>query len=500
MKGWTMKMTFLQNRKTLLTAVLLTAMTSIACGINIPTPLTVGIDDLGWKQGWSTDVTDDNDKPWHIDMQQGRMMGLEDYEALVYIGKAVNTRLQCLFIMSEFDRSNICAEYPTTTEQGSKWDNSALVSDDDFKIMDYVKANAANMEFALHGVRHEYWKDGAKIRAEFNGYGHKPWPYSDVQGHMECFKRLIDQYGISFPKSFVPPANGYYYNLSDPKDTGGLAASWGVKYAARSGRQLKESGMDNGLLVLRRYQSIPWKGSQGVAPDDVIEDFYYEGTHWHNYLEKDPARNHEAGDRWIKWFNRIKDRPHRYVPKNTAQLFSQALYLKYTKKQIINNAVNIDNTEMPDWAYEKGLLGNLTFKIAIKPGTHINSSAIDGENIACYYEDQGYGYIVLPRLDKAKYVLTFFAGPTFMPNYVLNDGTYNVKKFETAEDSAKVSLEMYGTQDVKVILDGFVPKEVKSSNEALVVNSSKWDSKAKMFTVNVTAKDIQGVEGDLVIK
>ena len=63
----------------------------------------------------------------------------EDYEVLVYIAKAVGMRLQCNFIMCEFDRSNICAQYPTTTWQGSDWDNSELVSDEDFRIMNYIK-------------------------------------------------------------------------------------------------------------------------------------------------------------------------------------------------------------------------------------------------------------------------------------------------------------------------------------------------------------------------
>ena len=34
--------------------------------------------------------------------------------------------------------------------------------------------------------------------------------------------------------------------------------------------------------------------------------------HWPNLLELDPAKNHTAGDKWIKWFNQIKDSPDRY--------------------------------------------------------------------------------------------------------------------------------------------------------------------------------------------
>jgi hypothetical protein len=33
-------------------------------------------------------------------------------------------------------------------------------------------------------------------------------------GHMECFKKLIDQYGLDFPKSVRTAAANYYYGSS----------------------------------------------------------------------------------------------------------------------------------------------------------------------------------------------------------------------------------------------------------------------------------------------
>ena len=99
--------------------------------------------------------------------------------------------------------------------------------------MNYVKDNAAYIEFGLHGIAHDYWQNGVKSKGEFASCdyktGHKVRPYSEMQGHLECFKKLIDQYGISFPKSFVAPHYCYYYNPSDPNDTGGLMSSMGSK-------------------------------------------------------------------------------------------------------------------------------------------------------------------------------------------------------------------------------------------------------------------------------
>ncbi len=147
--------------------------------ITIPKPMAIDIDDLGWKQGWDLN---ESGGPYRLGLPQGRMMSLPDYEVIVYISKAVGVRIKCLFIMSEFDRANICAHYPTTNEQGGDWDNSALVNDSDFAIMDYVKENAAHIEFGLHGVRHEFWDAETRkpTRAEW-AHNQKKRPY-DVCG------------------------------------------------------------------------------------------------------------------------------------------------------------------------------------------------------------------------------------------------------------------------------------------------------------------------------
>jgi hypothetical protein len=460
----------------------------------VPTPLAVGIDDVGWKRGWSTA---DTDGPWRAGMPDGRWMVWADYEALVYVAEAVNARLQCLFVMCEFDRSNICAEYPTTTQDGNSWDNSALVDDNDFVIMDYVKDNAAHIEFGLHGVGHEHWEDGVRTRAEFANQpnGNSPWPYSDVNGHMECFQRLIEQYGISFPESFVPPSHAYYYDPCDPNDTGGLMNTWTVKY----GIQLTTYLTDHGLPVLPRKFQVDWDWISRAPTSLISTNYCWEGAHWTNFLEEDPANNHTAGDKWINWFNMIKDASDRYVPKNTAQTFSQYLYQNYAAITIDGNTVEIETTGIPNWAYNLDLVANLVLKLPLEPNVHVSSASFDGGNIACYYEDRDFGYIVLPEMDKSTHTLTYSTGASQMGNCVLNDGTYNVHEFGTRADMAKVSLEMYGTQDVKIKLDLFEPWEVQSTASSLMINALHWDDPNSILEVNVTAADVQGVKADIVI-
>jgi hypothetical protein len=422
------------------------------------------------------------------------MMTLQDYEVIVYISKAVGVRIKSLFIMSEFDRSNICARYPTTNEKGSNWDNSALVSDSDFEIMDYVKENAAHIEFGLHGVRHEFWDAETRrpSRAEWADSQRKR-PYDVLWGHMECFKKLIDQYGIDFPKSVRTAAANYYYNPNDPEDTGALMRAWGVKYATLPPD--REYVTDHGLMVLLRTGGVAWDAPNS-APDTYPETEFMT-SHWTNFVDPDAGNNQQAGDKWITWFNKVKDDPKRYTAKNTAQLHSQFLYMKFSQISVTGNTVLIDNRTMPDWAYKLDVLGNLLLKHKLQGGEHISSASLNGRDIACYYEERRFAYIILPKLEKKRYTLTFDTGTSDMPTYVLNDGTYNVREFQSSTDSALIELEMYGTQEVKVKLL-FEPHDVTSDNANLEIKN--WRYEAPFINMLIYGRNIQGETGMITIR
>jgi hypothetical protein len=453
--------------------------------------MAIDIDDLGWKEGWDLH---ESGGPYRLGLPLGRRMALPDYEVLVYISQAVGVRLKSLFIMSEFDRSNICARYPTTNEKGSNWDNSVLVSNSDFAVMNYVKENAAHIEFGLHGVRHEFWdaQTHTSSRAEWADNGRKR-PYDVLWGHMECFKKLIDQYGIDFPKSVRTAAANYYYNPDDPEDSGALMSAWGVKYATLPPD--REYVTDHGLMVLLRSGGVAWDAANS-APNTYPETEFMT-SHWTNFVDPDPARNHEAGDKWIAWFNKVKEDPDRYTAKNTAQLHSQFLYRKFSQVTVTGNTVLIDNREMPDWAYKLNLLGNLLFKHKLRDGEHISSASVNSGEIACYYEERGFAYIVLPKLEKKQYTLTVTTGTSDMPTYVWNDGTYNVQEFHSGTDKAIVGLEMYGTQRVKVKLR-FEPHEVTSNNPDLEIKD--WHYEAPFLHMLIRGRNIQGQPGVITIK
>jgi hypothetical protein len=152
---------------------------------------------------------------------------------------------------------------------------------------------------------------------------------------------------------------------------------------------------------------------------------------------------------------------------------------------------------MPNWADELNLLGNLVLKHELPDGEHISSASLNGGIIACYYEERGFAYLVLPKLEKKKYTLIFATGTSDMPTYVLNDGTYNVEEFRSSTDNTSAKLEMYGTQQVKVKVL-FEPHEVISDNVDLKITD--WRYEAPFIYMLIHGRNIQGETGTVTIK
>jgi hypothetical protein len=482
----------------------------------IPNPRTLTIDDVGWKLGADESAAEG---PFRLGANRNPVM--QDYEVLVYVARAVGTRLSAKFVLSEFDRENVLADYPSTNELGESWDNSALTGPDDFLYMNYVKDSAAWLELGFHGVRHEYWewvvRRGKMYRWEFlDRLNKQPWPYDNLVGHLECFQKILEQYGInSFPKSYTPPGNGYHYAPQSGQDSGTLFSSFGVKYAMCNIRETLDFGtpqsvIDAGGVI---HNGLLWIQEAGVqddpnwplwnAVDAVPSSIPADGiplTHWPNWWANNPDSNLTVGDKYIAWFDQVKQRPDTYVPKNIPQYFSQWLYRKYAMMVETGDSLTIDNTAMPADAYTYDLLGNLLIKFPLVDGEHLSQASIDGgAEVVGYYEEFGYGHLLLSPLQQQVYHLRLTKGPSLPAACVLNDGTYNILSFKKVEETATFIMEMFGAQDVKMRLD-FEPLSITSIDTGLVVNSWRFDHSTRELTINVSGKDIMGQRGTIFIQ
>ena len=122
----------------LLTLLIFSTLKIYSQGIIFPRAFSIAIDDMGWNNGSDLSA---NQGPWRDGVN--KHMTINDYMAVVNVGKSVGVRIQGLFVMCEMDRQNICAKYPTTTMYGAAWDNSANVTDEQIAIMNYVRDNSA---------------------------------------------------------------------------------------------------------------------------------------------------------------------------------------------------------------------------------------------------------------------------------------------------------------------------------------------------------------------
>jgi hypothetical protein len=481
--------------------------------IEFPRAFAFAIDDLGWNEG-SSQAAQTPRGPHRAGVK--RTFDLNDYRYIIEVGKAVGVRVQCLFVLGEMDRENVLAKYPTTTNMKERWNNDALVNQNQLAIMNYVRDEAAFMEFGFHGTGHEYWaEDGIQRRAEwYNLTDRKPWPEESLRGHIQAFREILAQYdldktnGHSFPESFVPCAYSYYWNPGGNYSLGKLMAEAGVKYANTDFGQIPElsppqerngGGFDHGLHVINRNNyGNPWYALACLP--NVTLDLHYTDvieSHWPNWLAQDDFLQPDVTEQWIQYYRSVQRYKDRYIAKNTEQLHSQWLYNKYTRVTFKDGLVEIDNTQMPEEAYRNSTLGNMVLKIRLNPDVHVSAAVVNDQLLPAYFEDQGFAFLYLPRLERKKYTLKYEIGRAIMPLTVYNDGTYNVYQLSRQAGEVRINLRVYGSQIVKVKCER--PLKMISDNKALVLEKMSYDEKEQMAHIHAKASDFQGVTGTITL-
>jgi hypothetical protein len=481
--------------------------------VEFPRAFAFAIDDVGWNEGSNLAC---NIPPGPHRAGVKRVFDIKDYQSIVNVGKVVGVRVQALFILSEMDRNNILAKYPTTTYQREKWDNKGRVNVKQHEIMNYVRDEAGYMEFGLHGTGHEYWaEDGVQRRAEwYNLVDRKPWSEESLHGRFQAIREIMAQYGLtpenghSFPESFAPCAYSYYWNPNGAYSLGKLLSEAGVKYANTDFGQIPElsppqgingGGFDFGIHVINRLNyGNPWYELASL-PSHPLDIQYCDmiESHWPNWLAQDDFLQGEITERWINYYRTVQRSKNRYIAKNTEQLHSQWLYNKHTLVQISDGLVEIDNTQMPDEAYRNDKLGNMVLKVMLNPNKHVSFATINDALLPAYFEDEGFGFLYLPRLESKKYVLKYGMGSEMLPLTVYNDGTYNVYDISQKEKEININVKVYGAQTVKVRC--VKPQNVVSDHKALIVESFFYEEQKSMLNIAVKAKDIQGKGGNIIL-
>ena len=481
--------------------------------ILFPKPFAVVVDDLGWLHGGSQDP---QNGPYRLGFK--RDLVAQDYLPIVEIGKAVGVRIQSVFVLCELDRENAVAQLPSATREGGKWNNTANVSPEQIKIMDTVKTQSAYLEFGLHGVGHEFWENGRRRRAEwYNLQDKRPWSETEIRAHLEMFKKVMAQYGLtkemghSFPESFVPTAYSYFWNPSgNPYSLGKILREYGVKFVNTAFSEIQElhppakgsGGFDNGVLVVDRHNFGNEWWEPATLPRQPIAEFDTDiiEAHWANLLATDDIFQTTVNGKWIAYLQSIEATEDHYLAKNTEQFYSQWLYKRNcTVTEPEPGRVVIDNRRMPQEAYRTGMVGPMVLKVKLSSGLHLSKATLNGQPIPSVQESQGFAHLYLPALPPEVAELKYEFGDHLPDSTVLNAGTYNVYARSTVGNSVRFKVRMYGEQDLTITTTS-KPSSVTSSNPRLNVLNVRFDPKARTTTITLKAHDIQGESGDLNLK
>ena len=465
--------------------------------VYFPEPFAFSIHDLGWMTGTNEGDTEGGKGPFRAGVD--REFDVKDYEAIIAIAKEAGTRIRGMFVMCELDRLNVLKNYPTTTPGREDWDNSIHVSKKQLDIIEYAKNNSKYLEFGLHGVCHGYWTDDGKMHPEWCKSKSEPWPVESIRDHIQAMKQILAQYGLSqvyghsFPESFDAGNNSYYWNPNPQKDEyslGELLKKEGTKYvsndlssypaATNPPEGENAGGFDYGILVLcKGGGGVPWYkyASLPEEPADK-QDCNMIRLHFPNFLAQDQFLQEDVNKEFISYYKKTQAIPERYVAKNTEQFYSQWLYQQYSTVTVSpKNEVLIDNLGMPDVYYENGFLSNLVLKIRLNPGEHIETAEINGESIAGYYEDQGFGFLYLPPLEKEKYLVKFRKGSHTQMPHIYNDETYNIYKFSHEEGAeTQFDIKLYGTQTIKLRnVTRKLPRQISSVSENIKIEDVRFE-------------------------
>ena len=497
---------------------------------SIPYAIGMGIDDLGWLRFFFK----------NSDSGHTRDADIQDYMNIVQIGKNVGTRIMTAWILGDLDLDGSIITDPL---RNPPYSNSYLTGygltpdpvpvDYVRQIMNLVGESAAYMEFGLHGVGHEnfYPGDNGKVlynRAEWarkTGKGtSEPWEDHTMdikaQAYLDIIRQFFDEETCSFPTAFVPPAHGYFYEAGNPRSTGHILGKWGVKYANFSTPNATNIGkgvIDGNILAIDRapganynYEhATPWVGDwiRFEAPAYPTDKFGWVEAHFPNYWNDraKPYRN-DAVHEWTEYLTGINASVDRILPPNTAVCSSQWLYHHYGKLESTGSQATIDLTGMLDEAYSENMLTPIIMKVELDEKQIYDLKIDNGGKLLGYYEDDfNHGYLIIGdpenhmgRLSKKRYNISYKLGnhADLGDHIDMEKSTYTLYSFTQNAGDSVISLEMYGTQEVRVKLAA-EPSVVWSNNPNLTILD--WNYEYGVLRINVKGKNIQGETGKIII-
>lgn len=318
--------------------------------VNIPMPIQIVIDDVGW---WSGEDGSKRQEPYRTGINRNHVPA--DYQAIVDLGRKLNIRPQAATILSEWDRQNILKELPTSTWMGDKWDNGKWQGPWLDEAAEIIRNNKDHYEFTLHGIGHEYWDNENFTRAEWADRSGRMRSLDQVELHLDYFAKLMDQNQLGdFPTSFVPTAflHGFGPTGDHKISMAGVLKKRGINYINTPFYNMYNAkavqfglfGIDEGVITVDRGSDLFRWNVCGGEPQGVLKGPTC-GMHWPNLLHEDPDRNSETVDKWVTYLKPYNDKLETLLAKNSRVFRMQLIHHLTTRIRWNETAIELDFSE-----------------------------------------------------------------------------------------------------------------------------------------------------------
>ena len=336
----------------------------------LPIALQIVMDDIGWFNGRDTRCSEG---PSRTGIPRKHVA--EDYAVIDAIGKSIGMKINCPFVIGEWDKKNRLRGMPHATYNEKGWDMAAEIDYAEAERCFDVMESAEYLEYGFHGLLHGYWQDGISLAdQEFSyprsldyktKYAHQdlltPVDNAYFESHIETFFKIYEDWGFKKKiRSFTSPSC-VQGGIEANRHLTAMMKKYGMLYWANAWREVKNlCEVIDGVIFINKAGSprgIPWD-AYGIDPD-ALPDYsfaYYDGvahaeravygTHWPNFLQYNPKRNLDTVDAWTRHFKRQAEIFGLMLSKDIAFGASQAVYRKKANLNFVKDGLVIDLSDV----------------------------------------------------------------------------------------------------------------------------------------------------------
>ena len=318
----------------------------------IPSALQIDMDDMGWFCGKDERKTGGPSRTG-----VSRRHCALDYLAVNELGRRLNMRINCAFVVGEWDSDNSLRAIPHLSQYGDAWDNAAYYNEAEMRACVDAINQSPYINLCVHGLLHGYykkeadWHDSSDFYYRIKNVLHMI-PEGEVRERLDAFFRLLSVHGVKKTvNTFIPPSFAYRFDEIAP-----ILRDYGIDYvgtifktaeyrekAPTEPIEIEECGM---VTYDRHHNPIPWD-SFGADWDALPPLCGLVGVHWPNFLHADPMKNLESVDAAEAYFRRAAEAFGTILSRGVEFYASQMLYKRYATVGQGDGVMTVDLAALP---------------------------------------------------------------------------------------------------------------------------------------------------------